>query len=133
MRKNRFIFALTIFIPIMLSGCGNQQPADQEKSGSANRVTLSVVPGSISACKKDARIDPVVTWQTKDTSVKNIKVTVISPGSADEKLFATGGEGGSAKAGDWVVAGVTFHLYDADTGTALTSYTVSALPCTHAQ
>ena len=140
MKKQLSIVALAGFALLSLGGCdGSQQAGQQAPSSSSTltlpgktaRATLTVTPGSVSTCENGAHVNPEVTWQRVDTTVKNTKVTVSSPGSADEKLFASGGFGGSAKAGDWVVPGVTFHLYDADTGAALGNYTVHASPCTN--
>ena len=149
MKKQFLIVAMIGFAPFILAGCDRSQPetprlpspgssahqasspVDTTTATSSMRATLTVIPGSVSTCVKGTHINPEVTWQRIDPAVKNTRVTVSSPGSSNEKLFATGGFGGSVKAGDWVVPGVTFHLYDADTGAALSSYTVAALPCTH--
>ena len=140
MKKQLSIVALVGFTLLSLGGCDDSSSAGQQTplSSSAStltakpaRATLTVMPGSVSNCEDGAHINPEVTWQWIDVTVKNTKVTVSSPGSADEKLFANGGFGGSARAGDWVVPGVTFHLYDADTGAALANYTVRASHCTN--
>jgi len=136
MKKNVLTFALGLFVPLLLAGCGNQQQ-NNEKSAEASRpqgtraarATLTVSPNSVSSCEKGAHIDPTVGWQRIDTSIQNLRVTVSSPGSGEEKLFSEGGYQGSAKAGDWVVAGVTFRLYDGDKGESLASYTVASAPC----
>ena len=136
MKKKICILALAAFTAVLLSACGNgeQDSRQVEVAGSGastqtGRATLSVSPGSVSLCEKDAHIDATVTWQRIDTSIKNTKVTVNSPGSGEEKLFSEGGYEGSEKTGDWVVAGVSFRLYDADSGTPLASYTIGTTPC----
>lgn len=144
MKQQLLTTVLIGFASLLLVACGGPQSTGQQTAGQQSsatngalasaetktvRATLTVVPGGVSTCEKDAHVNPTVTWQRIDTAVKNTKVTVSSPGSSDEKLFATGGFGGSAKAGDWVVPGVVFNLYDADTGSKLASYTMLAKPC----
>lgn len=149
MKRQLLIAAMIGFAPFILAGCDHSKTetpqlpspgssvhqasshADTMTVTNSMRATLTVVPGSVSTCVKGAHIDPKVTWQRIDPAVKSTRVTVSAPGSSVQKLFATAGFGGSVNAGDWVVPGVTFHLYDADTGTDLSNYTVTALPCTH--
>lgn len=147
MKKQLLIVALAGFASLSLVACGGAQssgkqgnPVSSSSGGvaaaaapataaAAARATLTVMPGSVSSCAKDAHINPEVSWQRIDATIMSTKVTVSAPGSSEEKLFAAGGFGGSAKAGDWVVPGVTFRLYDAGSGTLLASYTVRAVPC----
>ncbi|MBD8897663.1 hypothetical protein [Rhodanobacter sp. DHG33] len=136
--KRQALIAVMTIVSFSVAGCGGSQQSGRQASASDSggasvqkgaRATLTVTPSGVSTCNAGAHVNPEVTWQRIDVAIKNTKVTVSTPGSSDEKLFATGGFGGSAKAGDWVVPGVTFHLYDADTGGVLASYTEAALPC----
>lgn len=139
MKKQILVATLHGFALFALAGCSGQQSTGEQGTGQqtptaggaskAVRAALTVTPGSVSTCEADTHINPVVAWQRNDVAIKKTKVTVSAPGSTDEKLFASAGFGGSTKAGDWVVPGVTFRLYDADTSAILASYTVTASPC----
>ena len=136
MKTKALVLALVVFFPVLLSGCGSDQNGSQQAPVANSavdaqnaRATLTVSPDKVSSCEKGAHINPTVTWQRIDTSIKSTKVTVSSLGSSDEKLFSEGGFQGSAKAGDWVVPGVIFRLYDKDSGALLASHTVGTTPC----
>lgn len=137
MKKILMIAACSGIVAFSIAGCGNKQANDQQAPSAdidtvaekVERATLTVVPGGVSICPDASPVEPEVTWQRIDPAVKGTRLTVSGPDGSDEKLFAIGGFGGSAKAGDWVVPGVTFHLYDADTGAALAAYTMTEVPC----
>jgi len=123
--------------PIFISACGHSQNtsaiAQAASSGPDSGVavaSLSVVPGTVSACQLGTRISSLVSWDVKKPSISQVKVMVAGPGSAAPKLFSMGGFKGNAKTGDWVAAGTRFQLVDADSGTQLAAYTVTAQSCT---
>lgn len=126
-------------VSLLLAGCGQGQSSDTASTTSESvkgdavaKATLQVVPGTVDSCQPGATITPMVSWQRVDPAVKNTKVMVDSPTAPEQKLFSQAGFGGSARAGDWVVAGTRFHVLDADTGVELVSYTVTTTkPCTH--
>lgn len=138
MRNARLLMA-GMLVALVLAGCNGEQPDQKSeaagpvsvvKYGSPARASLRVVPGTVDSCAPGATIDPMVTWQRADPSVQKTRVTIDSPASPEQKLFSQAGFGGSARAGNWVVAGTRFHVYDDNTGIELISYTVTTTkPC----
>lgn len=130
--KGMGLLACCALASLMLVGCGQGQPpvdaattSGAAKGDASAKATLQVVPGTVDSCEVGATIDPVVSWQRIDPAVKNTKVTVDSPGNPESKLFSEAGFKGSASAGNWVVAGTRFRVFDADTGAELASYAVT--------
>lgn len=131
------ILTLALLVSSVLVGCGQEQSparvspsttpvkAESSQAEVAAEASLQVVPGTIDSCVPGATIDPTVSWQRINPMVKSTKVTTDNPANPDERLFARAGFGGSARAGNWVVAGTRFHVYDDATGRALASYTVT--------
>jgi len=125
------------FASAMLVGCGQEQTTTEAASSSASvkagsveaslpaKAMLQVVPGTVDSCEVGATIDPIISWRRIDPLINSTRVTTDNPANPEERLFAKAGFGGSAKAGNWVVAGTKFHLYDDATGTELASYTVT--------
>jgi hypothetical protein len=137
MKKSILFTAFATFASLALAGCNHSSTTGEAKLNVAAstptvehavHALLTLTPGSVSSCQKQARIDPLVKW---NVSVNKVRVTVSAPGSNDEKLFSIGGFSGSVKAGNWVVPGVTFRLYNAENGTLLATQTVKASPCTN--
>lgn len=133
--KTFSVLALGVLASSMLAACGQEQTPGVAHSPTAaktessqvsqvEKATLEVVPGTVDSCELGATIDPTVSWQRIDPAVKSTKVTTDNPANPQERLFAKAGFGGSAKAGNWVVAGTRFHVYDDVTGSVLASYTV---------
>lgn len=134
--KTFSVVVVGVLASSMLTACGQEQApavvahsstvakAENSQVEQAEKAALQVVPGTVDNCKVGATIDPMVSWQRIDPSVKSTKVTTDNPANPQERLFAKAGFGGSAKAGNWVVAGTRFHVYDGDTGRLLASYTV---------
>lgn len=129
------VLAFGALMSVALIGCSQEQspaPAsvgtksEVAKSDASPRATLQLVPGTVDSCEIDATIDPMVSWQRIDPSIQSTRVTTDNPANPKEKLFAKAGFGGSSRAGNWVVAGTRFHVYDDQTGTELVSYTVKA-------
>jgi hypothetical protein len=122
---------------LMMAGCNQGQPSagaaitqGSVKADSPARATLHVAPGTVDSCEVGATIDPVITWQRADPSVQKTRVMTDSIANPEQKLFSQAGFGGSARAGNWVVAGTRFHVFDDDTGAELASYTVTTTnPC----
>ena len=90
---------------------------------------FTVEPGQVFACDGRDRVISTVKWQVKDPSVATVKVEVDSAQESKRQTFAAGGNAGEARTGDWVVAGVRFHLIDGATDKELASYEVTSLPC----
>ncbi|EIL93314.1 hypothetical protein UU7_09155 [Rhodanobacter spathiphylli B39] len=127
------VLAFGALLSVALMGCSQEQsPApgsmgtktEVAKSDAPPRATLQLVPGTVDSCEVGATIDPVVSWQRIDPSIRSTRVTTDNPANPEEKLFAKAGFGGSSRAGNWVVAGTRFHVYDDQTGVELVSYTV---------
>lgn len=127
------VLAFGALMSVMLIGCSQEQspaeaPAsaktDGAKADASPRATLQLIPGTVDSCEVGATIDPVVSWHRIDPSVQSTRVTTDNPANPDEKLFAKAGFEGSSRAGNWVVAGTRFRVYDDQTGEELASYTV---------
>lgn len=100
--------------------------ADLPKNALAD---FTVEPGEVFACDGRDRVISTVKWQVKDPSVATVKVEVDSAQGSERQTFAAGGNVGEARTGEWVVAGVRFHLIDGATNKELASYEVTSLPC----
>lgn len=92
-------------------------------------VDLLVEPGVVHMCDGQDRVVSTVKWRVDDAAVSTVRIEVDSTQDPERKTFAAGGATGEAKTGDWVVAGVRFHLVDATTGKELASHEVTGLPC----
>ena len=103
-------------------------PADQAPPANA-LADFSVEPGVVHACDGQDRVVSTVKWQVKDPSVATVRVEVDSTDDATRKTFTAGGATGEAQTGDWVGAGVRFHLVDAASGKELATHEVTSLPC----
>lgn len=90
---------------------------------------FSVTPGVVFACDGRDRVTATVTWKVKDPSVATVKIEVDSTTDPLRKTFTAGGATGEAVTGDWVGAGVRFHLVDAAGGKELATYEVTSKPC----
>lgn len=138
MMKGMGLLVCGALVSLVLVGCGQGQPpvdaattSGSVKDDASAKATLQVVPGTVDSCEVGATIDPVVSWERIDPAVKNTKVTVDSPANPEPKLFSEAGFKGNASAGNWVVVGTRFRLFDQDTGVELASYTVTTTkPCT---
>jgi hypothetical protein len=94
-------------------------------------VELSVVPGYVGACNGWEMGTATIRWKVGSTQldITKLQVQVSSHTEPARKAFAGGTAVGEVTAGNWVRAGVTFHLVDLVAGRDLASYTVEALPC----
>lgn len=90
---------------------------------------FSVTPGTVQMCDGRDRVVSTVTWRVKDPTVATVRIEVDSEEAPERKTFATGGNVGEAQTGEWVVAGVRFHLVDAATGKELASHVVAGEAC----
>lgn len=98
----------------------------ESKSG----ATLSVEPGHVFACEGRDRTISTVKWEVTDPSVVGmVQVAVDSATDPERKSFAVGGATGEAVTGNWVGAGVRFHLVEMDTGRELATHVVTSSPC----
>jgi trimeric autotransporter adhesin len=82
-------------------------------------ATLSANPSALSAGTLGT---VALTWSAPNSAAVQIYVN-----SATGTLFADGGSSGSQTTGDWVTAGMTFVLVDANTKTVLTSVTIQTV------
>lgn len=139
--------SLTLFAALVLAGlvaCSrNTPPVDSlpvpsttgspDPAGAAapasSPVDFLVEPGVVHMCDGQDRVVSTVKWRVDDASVSTVRIEVDSTQDPERKTFAAGGATGEAKTGDWVVAGVRFHLVDAATGKDLAKHEVSGLPC----
>lgn len=136
--KDMNLLVCGALVSLMLVACGRGQPSgtastvsDSVKGDKVAKATLQVVPSTVDSCDVGATIDPVVTWRRTDPAVQKTRVMVASVANPEQKLFSRAGFGGSARAGNWVVAGTKFLVFDDDTGAELASYTVTtSRPCT---
>lgn len=92
-------------------------------------ATLIVEPGFVTTCKDGDRTTSSVRWQVTKPGVSTVRIEVNGPDDAARKTFAMGGATGEAQTGNWVGAGVRFHLVDTASGAELASYTVGLKPC----
>lgn len=102
---------------------------DQASSTPDTGGTLAVEPGFVTTCKDGDRTVSLVKWQVSKPGVTTVKIEVNGPNDSARKTFAMGGATGEARTGNWVGAGVQFHLVDAASGTQLASHTVDLKPC----
>ncbi len=105
-----------------------QVPAQVGSEGSAD-VTFVVDPAVVHACDGKDRVVSNVTWRVDHPAVTTIRVEVDAGADSTRKVFTAGGATGAAETGDWVVAGVRFHLVDAASGNELAMREISSLPC----
>jgi len=121
-----------------LGACGQseQQPnLDATKSApaapatalatEASGVMLTVQPAYVDGCKPDQSIVAKLNWHS---NVTKVQVLVTNPGQPT-RLFSESGFTGSAKTGDWVVAGTEFKLVDPATNHVLATRVVSVGSC----
>lgn len=90
---------------------------------------FSVVPGHVYACPGKDRTISKVSWKVKDPTVTTVDVLINSSNDESMKLFAQGGATGDAVTGNWVGAGVKFHLVDVRTKKVLATHEVMMMPC----
>lgn len=102
-----------------------EPPATKVEAG----VTFSVEPGSVHACPGQDRATSTVTWDVQRPEVKQVKVLISDATTPGKKTLAMMAPQGEAKTGNWVVAGMTIELVNAEDGALLASHTVKALPC----
>lgn len=150
MKIDALIVLMMVSAVGLSGGCSrNQPPADSlpnpapaaasdastaasaaDKAPPANALAdFSVEPGVVHACDGQDRVVSTVKWQVKDPAVATVKVEVDSTEDATRKTFTAGGATGEAQTGDWVGAGVRFHLIDAASGKELATHEVTSLPC----
>lgn len=106
------------------------ESANSASATSNPNVSLTVEPAAVSACDESKRLVADVKWSVNEPGVSTVRLEVNSSQDPERKNFAAGGAVGEAKTGEWVNAGVVFHLVDAATGKELTSYEVKSEPCT---
>ena len=139
------ILAMTLLASIACVGCTPREPADDSlpvsadasvdaKAGGADAgqdalADFTVEPADVHMCDGQDRVVSTVRWQVKDPAVTTVRIEVDGDANAERKVFAAGGASGEAKTGDWVVAGVRFHLMDAASGKELGLHQVKGLPC----
>lgn len=92
-------------------------------------VQFSVDPGQVYACDGRDRTVSTVKWQVNDPAVATVRIEVDTAKEPARKTFTNGGNVGEARTGNWVGAGVRFHLVDAATGKELATHEVTSLPC----
>lgn len=92
-------------------------------------ATLSVEPGHVTSCKNGDRTVAVVKWQVTKPGVETVRVEVDSATDPARKTFTMGGATGEATTGDWVGAGVRFHLIDSASKEELATHVVEMKPC----
>ena len=92
-------------------------------------VVFSVDPGNVYACEGRDRTTSLVKWSVSRPGVNSVKVLVSSVEDPEPKTLAVMSPIGEAKTGNWMTAGVTVQLVDAETGAELAKHVVTALPC----
>jgi hypothetical protein len=92
-------------------------------------TTLSVVPGTVSACNAAGHVTSRVSWHVRSEGEPHVRVDVLDPGANEAKLFSQGGREGTAMTGDWVESGTRFDLVDSRNGKSLAAFTVTSVPC----
>ena len=115
-------------LPIQADTPADQQASDAGAAGNA-LADFSVEPADVHMCDGQDRIVSKVRWQVKDPGVTTVRIEVDGDANSERKVFAAGGAAGEAETGDWVVAGVRFHLVDAASGKELALHQVKGLPC----
>lgn len=136
----KLITALTLTLVSTLAGCSKDSPPAELPSSTpaavespvapaASLADFSVVPGEVYACEGRDRTVSTVKWRVKDASIATVRIEVDSAQDPTRKTFAAGGASGEAVTGEWVVAGVRFHLVDAASGKELANYEMKNLPC----
>ena len=145
MMKLDKMFAMSLLVFVACVGCAPKEPASDSLPISADtpvdanpgegaatdamRADFTVEPADVHMCDGQDRVVSTVKWQVKDPMVSTVRVEVDGDANAERKVFAAGGASGESKTGDWVVAGVRFHLVDAATGKELGLHVVKGLPC----
>lgn len=123
----------------LLAACGKggQQPSPSAATGTsaarpavasttdASGATLTVQPTSVDGCAPDQPIVARLNWHS---NVAKMQVLVTNPGQPT-RLFSESGFTGSAKTGNWVIAGTKFELVDSATKHVLATRIMSAGPC----
>ena len=92
-------------------------------------ATLTVDPGHVTTCKEGDRTVAIVKWQVTKPGVETVRVEVDSDKDPSRKTFTMGGATGEATTGDWVGAGVRFHLIDGASNEELATHVVDLKPC----
>lgn len=91
----------------------------------ASGATLTVQPVNVDGCKPDQPMVARLNWRS---NIAKVRVLVTNPGQPT-RLFSESGFAGSAKTGNWVVAGTKFELVDPVTEHVLATRIMSAGPC----
>ena len=97
-----------------------EPPATKVEAG----VTFSVEPGSVHACPGQDRATSTVTWDVQRPEVKQVKVLISDATTPGKKTLAMMAPQGEAKTGNWVVAGMTIELVNAEDGAMQARHTV---------
>lgn len=124
---------LGVSCALALAACSS--PQGESGTGAAptaagtGQASLTVVPGSVSACQPHSTVISRVSWDVKVPTVQQVRVMISDPGSSVSKLFSAGGPKGSEETGNWVEVGTRFDLLNAVDGTKLSTYVVTSEPC----
>lgn len=91
----------------------------------ATEATLTIQPGNVDGCRPDQPMVARLNWRS---NIAKVQVLVTNPGQPT-RLFSESGFTGSAKTGNWVVAGTKFELVDPITKHVLATRVMSAGSC----
>ena len=121
----------------MIAGCGRHDQStegahgvDAAQPAAAIPVhgAITTTPSSVASC--GAGVSATVTWDARRAhSDTNDTAILVGESFATAKLFAEGGNQGSAKTGPWIRAGTMFILEDKRTGKVLDTLTIGSHPC----
>lgn len=115
-------------LPVPAPAAATPADAPAAEPGTA-LADFSVTPGHVYSCEGRDRAVSVVKWQVKDPAVATVRVEVDTALEPERKTFTNGGNTGEETTGEWVAAGVRFHLVDAASGKELAKHEVTSLPC----